>query len=65
MLIMKLIVLFIYRNKLLRVNHPEEIFTIGDKHDLLVITVDKEKLQVGCSIKQLSQTLLKKYLITN
>ena len=30
-----------------RVNHPEEIFTIGDKHDLLVISVDKEKLQVG------------------
>tara|TARA_B100000963_G_scaffold74305_1_gene62437 strand:- start:1491 stop:3218 length:1728 start_codon:yes stop_codon:yes gene_type:complete len=37
-----------------RVNHPEEIFTIGDKHDLLVISVDNEKLQVGCSIKQLS-----------
>jgi len=37
-----------------RVNHPEEIFSIGDKHDLLVITVDKEKLQIGCSIKQLS-----------
>ena len=37
-----------------RVNHPEEIFTIGDRHDLLVISVDKEKLQVGCSIKQLS-----------
>ena len=37
-----------------RVNHPEEIFTIGDKHDLLVISVDKGKLQVGCSIKQLS-----------
>ncbi len=37
-----------------RVNHPEEIFTIGDKHDLMVISVDKEKLQVGCSIKQLS-----------
>ncbi len=37
-----------------RVNHPEEIFNIGDKHDLKVITVDKEKLQVGCSIKQLS-----------
>jgi len=37
-----------------RVSHPEEIFTIGDKHDLLVISVDKEKLQVGCSIKQLS-----------
>ena len=37
-----------------RVNHPEEVFNIGDKHDLLVITVDKEKLQIGCSIKQLS-----------
>ena len=37
-----------------RVNHPEEIFNIGEKHDLLVISVDKEKLQVGCSIKQLS-----------
>ena len=37
-----------------RVNHPEELFNIGEKHDLLVITVDKEKLQVGCSIKQLS-----------
>tara|TARA_B100001057_G_scaffold250170_1_gene250409 strand:- start:3609 stop:5336 length:1728 start_codon:yes stop_codon:yes gene_type:complete len=37
-----------------RVNHPEEVFTIGDKHDLLIISVDKEKLQIGCSIKQLS-----------
>ena len=37
-----------------RVSHPEEIFNIGEKHDLLVITVDKEKLQVGCSIKKLS-----------
>ena len=37
-----------------RVNHPEEVFSIGEKHDLLVISVDKEKLQVGCSIKQLS-----------
>jgi len=37
-----------------RINHPDEIFNIGEKHDLLVITVDKEKLQVGCSIKQLS-----------
>ena len=37
-----------------RVNHPEEIFNIGDKHNLLVIGVDKEKLQVSCSIKQLS-----------
>ncbi len=37
-----------------RVSHPEEIFNVGEKHDLLVITVDKEKQQVGCSIKQLS-----------
>jgi len=37
-----------------RVSHPEEIFNIGEKHDLLVISVDKEKQQVGCSIKQLS-----------
>ncbi len=37
-----------------RVNHPDEIFNIGDKHDLLVISVDNEKLQVSCSIKQLS-----------
>jgi small subunit ribosomal protein S1 len=37
-----------------RVNHPDEIFNIGEKHNLLVISVDKEKLQVGCSIKQLS-----------
>ena len=37
-----------------RINHPEEVFNVGDKHDLKVISVDKEKLQVGCSIKQLS-----------
>ena len=37
-----------------RVTHPEEILNIGDKMDLLVISVDKEKLQIGCSIKQLS-----------
>ena len=37
-----------------RVNHPDEIFNIGEKHDLKVISIDTEKLQVGCSIKQLS-----------
>ncbi len=37
-----------------RVNHPDEIFNVGDKHDLLIISIDKEKLQIGCSIKQLS-----------
>jgi len=37
-----------------RVSHPDELFNIGDKVDLKVISVDKEKLQVGCSVKQLS-----------
>jgi len=37
-----------------RVNHPDEVFNIGEKHDLKVISVDTEKLQVGCSVKQLS-----------
>ena len=37
-----------------RVNHPDEVFNISEKHDLKVISVDKEKLQVGCSVKQLS-----------
>jgi len=37
-----------------RVNHPEELFNIGDKHDLLVISKDDSKQQIGCSIKQLS-----------
>ena len=37
-----------------RISHPEEVFTaIGEKKDLLVISVDLDKLQVGCSIKQL------------
>ncbi len=37
-----------------RVNHPDEVSNIGEKHDLKVISVDMEKLQVGCSVKQLS-----------
>ena len=37
-----------------RINDPGDVFSVGEKHDLLVISVDKEKLQVGCSIKQLS-----------
>ncbi len=37
-----------------RVNHPDEVFNIGEKHDLKVISIDTEKLQIGCSIKQLS-----------
>jgi len=37
-----------------RVNSPEELFSIGERADLLVISVDSSKLQVGCSIKRLS-----------
>ena len=37
-----------------RVNHPDEIFNIGEKHDLKVISVDNEKLQISCSIKALT-----------
>ncbi len=37
-----------------RVNHPDEVFNIGEKHDLKVISIDKDKLQIGCSVKQLS-----------
>ena len=37
-----------------RVNHPDEIFNIGERHNLLVISIDKQKLQIGCSIKKLS-----------
>jgi len=36
-----------------RVNHPDEVFNIGDKHDVKVISVDLEKLQVGVSLKQM------------
>ena len=37
-----------------RVDHPDQILEIGQKSDLKVISVDRDKLQVGCSIKQLS-----------
>ncbi len=36
-----------------RVNHPDEFFNIGDKHDVKVISVDLDKLQVGVSLKQM------------
>ena len=36
-----------------RVNHPDEFFNIGDKHDVKVISVDLGKLQVGVSLKQM------------
>ncbi len=37
-----------------RVDTPDQILEIGQKNSLKVISVDKDKLQVGCSIKQLS-----------
>ncbi len=37
-----------------RVDHPDQVLEIGQKSNLKVISVDKDKLQVGCSIKQLS-----------
>ena len=37
-------------------------FNIGEKHDLKVISVDKEKLQVGCSVKQLSPDPFEHYI---
>jgi small subunit ribosomal protein S1 len=36
-----------------RVAHPDEVFTIGEKHDVKVISVDLDKLQVGVSLKQM------------
>ena len=38
-----------------RVDHPDQVLEIGQKSDLKVISVDTDKLQVGCSIKQLSK----------
>ena len=37
-----------------RINHPDEVFNIGEQHDLKIISIDMQKLQIGCSIKQLS-----------
>ena len=56
---------FTYKKFHIRVNHPDEVFNIGEKYDLKVISVDKEKLQVGCSVKQLFQILLSILKIMN
>ncbi len=37
-----------------RINHPDEVFTIGEKHELKVISIDKDKMQISCSIKALT-----------
>ena len=36
-----------------RINHPDEILSVGESHRLKVISVDNQKLQLGVSIKQL------------
>ena len=36
-----------------RINHPDEVFEIGKKYDVKVISVDLEKLQIGVSLKQM------------
>ena len=37
-----------------RISHPDEVFTVGEKHDLKVISIDNEKMQISCSIKALT-----------
>ena len=37
-----------------RISHPDEVFTVGEKHDLKIISIDKEKMQISCSIKALT-----------
>ena len=42
-----------------RVNHPDEIFNIGEKHDLKVISIDKEKIKLRLSKNLMLEMLLK------
>ncbi len=37
-----------------RISHPDEVFTIGEKHDLKIISKDEQKMQMSCSIKALT-----------
>jgi len=37
-----------------RINHPDEVFTIGERHNLKIISIDNEKMQISCSIKALT-----------
>ena len=43
-----------------RINHPDEVFTIGEKHNLKVISIDNEKMQISCSIKALTPDPVRK-----
>ena len=38
-----------------RVNHPDEVFNIGEKHDLKVISVDKEKFKLVVQLNNFLQ----------
>ena len=37
-----------------RITSPEDVLNVGDKKELLIIGVDKEKLQISTSIRQLT-----------
>ena len=37
-----------------RISHPEDVLNIGDARELLIIGIDKEKLQISTSIRQLT-----------
>ena len=48
-----------------RVNHPDEVFNIGEKHDLKVITVDKINYKLVVQSNNYHLTLLNILKITN
>ena len=37
-----------------RINHPDEVFTVGETHQLKIISIDKDKMQISTSIKALT-----------
>ena len=37
-----------------RVDSPDQILSIGEKKDLKIISIDESKLQIGCSLKQMT-----------
>ena len=41
-----------------RVNHPDEVFNIGEKHDLKVISIDKENFKLVVRSNNYLQILL-------
>ena len=47
-----------------RVNHPDEIFNIGEKHNLKVISIDKENFKLAVQLNSCLLTLLNIFQIT-